>query len=237
MEFVLIPAGTFTMGSPQDEAHRHSGEVQHKVIITRPFYMQTTEVTLRQWRRIMGKRIFGRRRGKGTMPAFRVSWHDCMKFIKKLNARNQGVYRLPTEAEWEYACRAGTTTAFSWGDEIDCGKALYSNNRMKAPECMDAAESRGIAPDGPAPVSSYMPNTWGLYDMHGNVWEWCQDWYGDYSGGTVKDPQGPPSGTEKVRRGGSWFKHGYSCRSANRAHGHPPTRYKTTGFRLVREAR
>jgi len=237
MEFVLISAGTFVMGSPMNEPHRNKGEVRHRVTISRPFYMQTTEVTLKQWWAVMGKKFFGRRKGTENMPAVRVSWHDCMKFIEKLNALNQGIYRLPTEAEWEYACRAGSSTAYTWGNSIDCTLALFSNNSLKSSGCVDHVKSRGFAVDGPVPVKSYAPNKWGLYDMHGNVWEWCQDWYGAYGPGAVVDPSGPGSGSERVRRGGSWFKHGYSCRSANRANGHPPTRYKTTGFRLVREAK
>jgi len=237
MEFVLIPAGTFIMGSPADEAHRHKGEVQHQVKISRPFYMQATEVTLKQWRALMKRKFFGRRKGKGNMPVVRVSWHDCMKFIKKLNNLNEGTYRLSTEAEWEYACRAGTTTAYKWGDSIDCSKAMYNNSVLESGDCLDYAKSKGLAVNRPAPVKSYQPNAWGLYDMHGNVWEWCRDWYGNYAKVPAVNPSGPDSGTEKVRRGGSWFKHGHSCRSANRAHGHPPTRYKTTGFRIVREVR
>ncbi len=237
MDFVLIPAGSFIMGSPPGEHHRHKKEMQHRVKISRPFYMQTTEVTLKQWRSLMRRKFFGRRKGKGNSPVVRVSWHDCIKFIKKLNNRNEGTYRLPTEAEWEYACRAGTKTAYSWGDSIDCSKAMYDNSVLESGDCLDHVRSRGLAVNRPAPVKSYQPNIWGLYDMHGNVWEWCLDWYGDYLKGLTVNPRGPDSGTEKVRRGGSWFKHGYSCRSANRAHGHPPTRYKTTGFRLVREVR
>jgi len=235
MEFVLIPAGTFIMGSPSGEAHRNPKELQHKVTITRPFYMQTTEVTLKQWRALMKRRFLGRRRGKGNMPVTKVSWYDCMKFIKKLNTLNEGSYRLPTEAEWEYACRAGSRTAYSWGETIDCTRAMYGNSYGNN-QCMDHIRAMGLANNGPAPVKSFPPNAWGLYDMHGNVWEWCQDWYGDYPSGPVVDPKGPNSGDEKVRRGGSWFKYGYSCRSANRAFGRPPTRYTTTGFRLVRDA-
>ncbi|MCP4669245.1 MAG: formylglycine-generating enzyme family protein [Deltaproteobacteria bacterium] len=238
MEFVLIPAGAFIMGSPVDEAQRRKGELQHRVTISRPFYMQTTEVTLKQWRDMMGRKLFGRRKGKGTMPVTRVSWHDCRDFIKKLNALQEGTYRLPTEAEWEYACRAGSSTAFSWGYKADCKKAMFANNSLKSEECLAYVKSkRRLLPDSPAPVKSYPPNAWGLYDMHGNVWEWCQDWLGPYPPGLVKDPSGPESGPGRVRRGGSWFKYGHSCRSANRAYGHPPTRYRTTGFRLVRELR
>ena len=233
MEFVLIPAGKFIMGSPQDESHRSKSEVQHPVTISKPFYMQTTEVTLKQWWAVMGKRFFGRRKGTDDMPVTRVSWHDCMKFIKKLNAQKEGVYRLPTEAEWEYACRAGTSTAYSWGNRIDCTKAMYSNNSMKSEECLKHVKSREMAVDCAAPVKSYPPNPYGLYDMHGNVWEWCIQWHGDYLARAVTDPLGPDSGTRKIRRGGSWFGHGYLCRSANRNVGHPASRYRTTGFRLV----
>jgi formylglycine-generating enzyme required for sulfatase activity len=234
MEFVLIPEGTFIMGSPQDEPHRSKSEVQHPVTISRPFYMQTTEVTLKQWWSVMGKRFFGRRKGTDDMPVTRVSWHDCMKFIKKLNAQKEGVYRLPTEAEWEYACRAGTSTAYSWGNRIDCTKAMYSNNSSKSGGCLKYIKSREMAVDGAATVKSYLPNAWGLYDMHGNVWEWCINWYGDYPARAVTDPLGPDSGTGKIRRGGSWFGDEYLCRSANRNIGHPASRYRTTGFRLVR---
>jgi formylglycine-generating enzyme required for sulfatase activity len=196
--------------------------------------MQTTEVTLKQWWAIMGKRFFGRRKGTDDMPVTKVSWHDCMKFIKKLNAQKEGVYRLPTEAEWEYACRAGSTTTYSWGNRINCSRAMYSNNSNKSRKCLEHVKSRGMAVDSSAPVKSYPPNAWGLYDMHGNVWEWCIHWHGDYPARAVTNPIGPDSGTRKIRRGGSWFGDGYSCRSANRNVGHPASRYRTTGFRLVR---
>ena len=235
MEFVLIPAGTFMMGSPPDEPYRNEDEVQHQVTITMPFYIQTTEVTLKQWKALKGKRFFGRRKGSPDMPVMRVSWHDCMDFIKKLNALNEGTYRLPTEAEWEYACRAGSSTAYSWGETIDCKKAMYHNNRLKENLCGDYVKSRGFPSDQPAPVKSYQPNIWGIYDMHGNVWEWCHDWFGDYPKRSVTDPRGPDSGSDKVRRGGSWYRFGAYCRSANRTYANPSAKFKTTGFRLVRE--
>ena len=233
MEFILIPAGSFLMGSPSDEPHRADSEEQHRVTISRPYYIQTTEVTLKQWWAIMGKKIFGRRKGPDHLPVVKVSWYDCKKFIKKINRLNEGKYRLVTEAEWEYACRAGSTTAYSWGNTIDCHNAMYGNNSKKSKECLDFVKSRGLAIDRPAPVKSYPPNAWGLYDMHGNVWEWCQDWWGDYPTTAITDPGGPDSGTGKVRRGGSWFKHGYSCRSANRTLAHPSNKFQTTGFRLI----
>jgi len=233
MDFVLIPAGTFVMGTPSYDLYRSKTEVQHEVTISSPFYMQSTEVTLKQWRAIMGKRLFGKIKGSDNLPVTKVSWHDCMKFLKKLNALGQWSYRLPTEAEWEYACRAGSTTVYSWGDDIDCSKAMYSNNSIKSEQCVGYVKSRGLPVDRPAPVKSYNPNEWGIYDMHGNVWEWCWDWFGDYGTKHSVDPVGPESGTEKVRRGGSWFGHMHLCRSANRNYGHQASRYKTTGFRVV----
>ncbi len=242
MEFVLIPAGTFSMGSPPDEPSRERDEVIHTAKIKKPFYLQTTEVTVKQWRAVMGKRFFGRKKGTPDMPVVRVSWQDCVKFIKKLNARGDGVYRLPTEAEWEYACRAGTNTAYGIGNKIDCNKAMYANNTLKSPACVDTVESKGLPPDKPAPVKSYAPNAWGLYDMNGNVWEWCEDWFHPYKPDVAVKSQSQgeaPSmetGTNKVRRGGSWYGTGSRCRCANRNYSHYANRYQTTGFRLVRES-
>jgi formylglycine-generating enzyme required for sulfatase activity len=197
--------------------------------------MQATEVTVKQWHSIMGQRLMVSQKGADNMPVTRISWFDCIKFIKRLNKLGQGTYRLPTEAEWEYAARAGTSTAYSWGDTIDCEKAMYGNNHLKNNECQLYIRSIGLQTDQPAPVKTYTPNSWGLYDMHGNVWEWCMDWYGDYGIKPVIEPKGPAAGNMRIRRGGSWFKYGHSCRSANRSFGHPATRYQTTGLRLVRE--
>jgi len=236
MTFVRILPGEFVMGSPADEAKRDPSEVQHRVRIRRPFYMQTTEVTLQQWRAVMGKKIMFGRKGDPLMPVTRVSWFDCREFIERLNARGQGRYRLPTEAEWEYACRAGTTTAYSWGERISCDKAMYANSPMKYDQCVQVHRAEGLPVNGAAPVMQYRPNRWGLFDMHGNVWEWCSDWFAPYGASVRTDPKGPDSGDHRVRRGGSWFGRGPTCRSANRAYGHPAQRLRTTGFRLVREA-
>lgn len=233
MTFVFIDKGTFLMGSPEDEIHRNPDEIRHQVTIATPFYMQTTEVTLKQWWSVMGKRWFGRRKGTPDMPVTRVSWFETMRFIKKLNKKNRGVYRLPTEAEWEYAARAGSLTAYSWGNVIDCSRAMYSNNALKSTKCIDPIHKKGLPADQPAPVKSYSPNAWGLFDMHGNVWEWCLDWYSRYPSSPSEDPRGLNSGIGRVRRGGSWFKDGFLCRSANRNYAHPAGRLKTTGFRLV----
>ena len=235
MTFALIPAGAFIMGSPASEAHRNSNETQHKVIISKPFYMQTTEVTRQQWQALMGKKWFSRLKGGKDMPMVKVSWFDGIRFIEKLNELNEGTYRLPTEAEWEYAARAGSIDAYPWGKQIDCSKAVFSNNSLKSKDCVEYHKSKGIKPDGPAPVKSHPPNAWGLYDMHGNVWEWCQDWYEAYPKAEAIDPGGPETGLKRVRRGGSWFSGGNFCRSSNRNTGHPGTKHKTLGFRVVRE--
>jgi formylglycine-generating enzyme required for sulfatase activity len=236
MTFVRIEPGSFVMGSPKDEPYRDDRETQHRVTLTKAYYMQTTEVTAGQWRQIMGKGILGtflRGRGPANLPITRVCWHDVESFLIKINKRYDGVYRLPTEAEWEYAARAGTTSMYNWGDRIDCRNAMFANNRRKYDNCRTYNLAHRLPADGPAPVKSYPPNGWGLYDMHGNVWEWCHDWFGPYPAKAVTDPQGPVKGTQRVRRGGSWFGSAHACRSANRAYGHPASRLQTTGFRLV----
>ncbi len=233
MEFVLIPPGTFVMGSPAEEAHRDASELQHPVTISSPFYMQTTEVTVEQWQTVMGKGFLGRKKGTGDMPVVKVSWHDSIEFIDKLNQITGDRYMLPTEAQWEYAARAGGTTAYYWGDQIECPQAMFANNPKKYDHCVSANVVAGLKPGQPAPVKSYLPNAWGLYDMHGNVWEWCVDLFSRYHASPVVDPRETQSGHYRVRRGGSWFGPGYSIRSANRAHGHPMSRLQNTGFRLV----
>ena len=233
MTFVLIPAGTFLMGSPEEEAFRGTSEIQHPVTISKPFYLQTTEVTVDQWRAVMGRRFFARKRGAGDMPVIKVSWKDCQKFIRKLNRMTGAHYGLPTEAQWEYAARAGSTTAYFWGDQIDCSRAMYANNPMKYDQCVSANRRRGWDPGCRAPVRQYPPNAWGLFDMHGNVWEWCEDFFQRYSNASEVDPCKDDSGQDRVRRGGSWYSPGYACRSANRAYGHPMSRMQNTGFRVV----
>jgi formylglycine-generating enzyme required for sulfatase activity len=235
MEFVLIPAGQFEMGSPEDEFFRHGWETQHRVTLSRPFYLQSTEVTISQWNAVMGRRIIGGPKGAADMPVVKVSWHDARKFVQRLNRLREGTYRLPTEAQWEYACRAGETSPYSWGATIDCGRAMYGNNPGKAGECIDPNRAKGIKPGGPAPVKSYPPNAWGLYDMSGNVWEWVMDSYAPYGPNPVTDPLSEENSRFRSRRGGSWFKHGHACRCANRAYSHPATRVRTTGFRVLRE--
>ncbi|MDZ7665882.1 MAG: formylglycine-generating enzyme family protein [Desulfotignum sp.] len=236
MTFIRVESGTFQMGSPETEKHRDPNEAQHKVHIKNPFYLQETEVTLEQWRAVMGKSWFIRRKGSDQTPVTRVSFYDVQKFIRKLNKKNsaQYQYRLPSEAEWEYACRAGTTTAYFWGNEIDCSRAMYANS-TKLCRCCDHYRSAGLPVDGPAPVGSFAPNPWGFYDMHGNVWEWCADVYTDDIRTPGADTYDLFSSRPRVRRGGSWYKYGQFLRSANRTYAHPGARFQTTGFRLVLE--
>jgi formylglycine-generating enzyme required for sulfatase activity len=214
-KFVLIPAGTFTMGSPESELGRGADETQHQVKISWSFYLQTTEVTQGQWKRVMGSNpsYFG---NCDNCPVEQVSWNDVQKFISKLNAREgTDKYRLPTEDEWEYAARAGSQSD-RYGDIDDI--AWYDTNSGNKTHT----------------VGQKLPNAWGLYDMLGNVWEWVEDRYEDYQAGSLTDPVGPSSGVNRVRRGGSWFDSAKSCRMAARLKHPPEYGDLSLGFRLAR---
>jgi formylglycine-generating enzyme required for sulfatase activity len=221
MKFRKIPAGKFTMGSPENEKEREPKEgPQHLVTITSPFYLGMYEVTQAQWKAVMGNNPS---HFKGNdLPVESVSWNDVQSFIQKLNQQEKGnKYRLPTEAEWEYACRAGSNTRFSFGDDAAVlGQyAWYNKNSGKSPH----------------PVGQKKPNAWGLYDMHGNVNEWCQSWSGQYPSGPVTDPTGySSSSTKRVIRGGSWFNWPRTLRSAYRYADHTDFRLNRLGFRLAR---
>ena len=228
MRFVLIPAGTFMMGSPSDEPGRYDRETQHQVRLTRGFYMQTTEVTQGQWEKVMkANPSFFKDCGEDC-PVEQVSWNDAQRFLWKLNQMERlYTYSLPTEAEWEYACRAGTTTRFNWGDEADCYKANYGVAFIRN-------ECRGINPGKTMKVASFPPNAWGLYDMHGNVGEWCMDRFDNYYFDQATDPRGGYASVDRVYRGGSWNVDARYCRSANRDADQPIVRFSELGFRLVR---
>jgi formylglycine-generating enzyme required for sulfatase activity len=228
MKLVLIPAGEFQMGSPASEAHRQQNETQHTVKITKPFYMGATEVTQEQYEAVMGKNPSEFNGGKN--PVERVSWNDATEFCRKLSGKTGKAIRLPTEAEWEYACRAGTTTPFHFGATISSDQANYD-----ATFAYGRGE-KGDARDKTMPVGSFLANAWGLHDMHGNVWEWCRDWYGEYAGGPLADPTGPVSGSQRVLRGGAWYNDPSHCRSADRTRIGPALRIDGHGFRVVVEA-
>ena len=219
LTMVLIPKGKFLMGSPDDEANREDDEMQHKVTISKPFYMGKFEVTQEQWGLLMDtnpSEFIGKK-----IPVTNVTWDECQDFIKKLNKKTKSKFRLPTEAEWEYSCRAGTTTAYSFGDLINPSNANYRD-----PEKDEDSE--------PLPVGRYnKSNAFGLCDMHGNVLEWCNDWYGDYSEDDAIDPQGPSEGDYRVFRGGSCFENPSELRSAYRVNGVPSDRHEALGFRLA----
>ncbi len=228
MAFVYIPPGSFTMGSPSGESERGSDETQHRVTLTRGYYMQTTEVTQGQWRKVMGSNPSRFKNCGSNCPVEKVSWEDCQKFIRKLNGlEGTSKYRLPTEAEWEYAARAGTDTPFSFGRCLSTDQANYVGNYPYS-GC-----SKGEYRNSPVAVGGLSPNAWGLYDMHGNVLEWCQDWYGGYLSGSVTDTVGPNSGLGRVLRGGGWLGSAGDCRSADRHGGSPGNRYDYLGFRLA----
>ena len=218
MRFVPIPAGTFTMGDADNGP-------THKVTLTKPFELGQHEVTQEQYEQVMGKTpsMFKGRQN----PVDRVSWDDAVEFCRKLSElpgeKSAGsAYRLPTEAEWEYACRAGTKTEYSFGDsDSELGDYAWCNKN-----------SGGT----PHPVGQKKPNAWGLYDMHGNVWEWCQDWYGKYPSGSTTDPTGAASGSDRVSRGGSWGSTARLARSAFRRGLSPDVRLYRMGFRVLRSS-
>jgi sulfatase modifying factor 1 len=228
LEMIQVPAGEFLMGSPSSEKDRDDDEVQHRVRLTQPFWLGKFEVTQEQWKAVMGSNPSDFK--GGDLPVENVSWEDAMEFCHKLNQMDNNrpsgyVYKLPTEAQWEYACRAGTTTATAFGDSLSSREANFDGNYPYA------GAAKGLDLAKTTPVGIYSPNAWGFYDMHGNVYEWCADWYGDYPAGSVVDPSGPSSGTDRVLRGGSWVSNGRSCRSANRNRDYPGDRYDGLGFR------
>ena len=216
--FRWCPAGTFKMGSPEGEEGRDTDETQHLVTLTRGFWMGETEVTQGLWREVMGNNPAYFQNGD-DYPVENVSWNMCQAFVQALNSRHEqeGMrWALPTEAQWEYACRAGSTGAYAGrGRLYDMGWYM-SNSGSKT-----------------HPVGQKQPNAWGLYDMHGNVWEWCADWYGDYPRGSVTNPPGASSGSDRVYRGGSLELIGRSCRSANRSRYDPGLRLNGLGLRVA----
>jgi len=242
MKLRLIPAGEFMMGSSRSaveiarqfdsKAEYYEDEhPQHRVRISQPFYLGTTEVTQGQWQAVMGTRPWA---GKSFVkegrdyPATYVSWEDAVEFCRKLSDKEGVTYRLPTEAEWEYACRAGSRTMYSFGDDASQlgAYAWYDKNAWDVDERYAHI------------VGTKRANSWGLYDMHGNVYEWCSDWHDSdyYAGSPQTDPSGPASGSDRVYRGGSWFDFPHYCRSAYRYWFSPGVRSFLLGFRVLRSS-
>ena len=222
MEMIYCPPGEFLMGSPESESGRRDDEVQHCVKLTKGFWLGKCPVTQAQWKSVMGS---APSHFKGNeLPVETVSWHDCQDFIKKVNASKDCIVRLPTEAEWEYACRAGTATPYSWG-------CTLNGDRANCDGCHPYGTSqKGTYAKETTPPGRYGANPWGFFDMHGNVWEWCSDWLGRRRG-TV-DPIGPASGSSRIRRGGSWFNGASDCRAAFCDYADPADKSDNTGFRL-----
>jgi formylglycine-generating enzyme required for sulfatase activity len=226
MKLVWIPAGSFTMGSSSKEKGRGDDEIQRRVTFTAGFYMGAHAVTQEQWHKVMGGNP-SHFKGEPNLPVDSVSWHDCKAFCKTLSLREGKLYRLPTEAEWEYACRAGTTTAYHTGDTLSTNQANYNGNFVYG------AGTKGVFREKTTPVGSFPANAWGLFDMHGNVWQWCEDWHGGYARTDVVDPTGPKTGKSRILRGASWSNHPIFARSANRNFADPDTRIEHNGFRVV----
>jgi formylglycine-generating enzyme required for sulfatase activity len=221
MEFVFIPAGTFLLGSANADERDDDEHPQHQVTLSQPFYLQTTPVTQGQWQRVMGGNPSLFQECGEDCPVENVSWDDIQDFIRKLNQiENTDKYRLPTEAEWEYACRACSTQSYCFGG----GKAELEQYAWYAANSQKSTH----------PVGLLRTNAWGLHDMHGNVYEWCQDWYGKYPAEPVIDPRGPSTGRYRVLRGGSWDSEAGEVRSAYRHRLTPNYRYGHEGFRVAR---
>ncbi len=227
VKLVLIHRGSFTMGSPVSEEGRNEDETPHEVTISKSYYLGAFEVTLGQYEKVMGENstfLLPLKGDRGLYPVTSIKWDDSVLFCRKLseltNEKAVGrQYRLPTEAEWEYACRAHSTTAYCFGDSTE------------------SLEEYAWFGEGQAgrthPVGEKKANRWGLYDMHGNICEWCQDWYGAYPSNEATDPYGPSEGSSRVVRGGNWLFGDGHCRSAHRYGGDPSTRISRSGFRVA----
>jgi formylglycine-generating enzyme required for sulfatase activity len=214
MEFVLVPAGEFVAGSPATETGHQDDEVLYPVRMARPFYVAAHEVTVGQWAAVMQRDAPILDEGAGSLPMVNVTWHDAREFLDKLNHGKPWRLRLPSEVEWEYACRSGTTTPYSTGSSLSTSQANY-NGEFPLPGQPTGENRRRVTP-----VGSFAPNAWGLFDMHGNVWEWTNDAYDE---------------TRKVIRGGSWRFNADSARCALRYTHRPQDRGDSLGLRLVRD--
>ncbi len=255
MKLRLIPAGEFLMGST-NEFGRFAHEHRHKIVLTKPYYMGVHEVTQAQYEKVVGKNpSHFSKTGEGKkalgdldgrkLPVESVTWEEAVDFCKRLSALPAEKvagrsYRLPTEAEWEYACRAGTTTVFHFGESLASIQANFDGNYpyLKRDDVLkgeDPKKLKGPYLKRPTTVGSFEPNAWGLYDMHGNIWEWVADWYSPvyYKNSPDKDPQGPEMGMKKVSRGGGWYYFAAGCRAASRYERKPDERRNTDGFRVV----
>jgi formylglycine-generating enzyme required for sulfatase activity len=219
----LIPCGTFKMGSPETEPFHKDAEVLHSVTLTRPFYISATEVTEGEWKRVMGA-AHGGPGVNEQLPVEKVTYQDCIDFLKKLCALEgvpEETYTLPTEAQWEYACRAGTLGPYYFGATLEPTQAVFGK--------------KNEGDSGRVPVRTFAPNAFGLYETHGNVAEWCKDWWEQaYQRVPMTDPVGAPPGEFKIVRGGAWDKAVTVCRLATRANLPPSYAWETVGFRIVR---
>ena len=222
--FCWCPPGTFLMGSPENEAGRNSNEKQHEVTLTHGFWLLETEVTQTMWANVMGNNpsYF-----KGDrLPVEQVNWDECREFCRELSRLSVNrKFRLPYEAEWEYACRAGTKTPFHFGGMLNGDQANCNGEHPYG------TENKGRNMEQTCTVKSYEPNAWGLYDMHGNVWEWCDDLFEEYPETSVTNPIGSATGSYRVIRGGSWNRGARGCRSAYR--GGPSYPRSNLGFRII----
>ena len=264
--FALIRGGEFTMGSPESDVNRQEYETQHQVRVS-DFYMSKYAVTVGDFKKFVeatgystdaekgdgsyvwdGKnwikksginwRFYGdsgsvREAGEYNHPVLHVSWNDAVAYCEWMSKQTGKRFRLPTEAEWEYACRAGTTTPFNTGEKLTTDQANYNG------EDVNNKNPKGVSRGGTVPVDTFSPNAWGLYNMHGNVWEWCSDWFGENyyreckAKGTVENPVGPESGSSRVLRGGGWGNNITDCRSAKRNYRPHDYRNADVGFRVV----
>jgi formylglycine-generating enzyme required for sulfatase activity len=238
LEMVAIPGGTFLMGSPATEKYRHDDESPQHTVRVAPFFMAKYPVTQAQWRAVAAfpkinidlKPDPSDFKG-ANRPVEQVNWHEAVEFCARLSQKTGKTYRLPSEAEWEYACRAGTTTPFHFGETITPDLANYDGG-----DSTYASETKGIYREQTTDVGSFLPNAFGLYDMHGNVWEWCADpWHENYQGAPVDGSVWEFGGNQnsRLQRGGSWFSNPRHCRSAYRLRSEPDIRSSSLGFRAA----